>query len=123
MDSFLDWSVLAAILEVQLLRLLLRQLYDDLLAETMNNAHGLSPEETDNVLVKNVPEISRYVEELQKQKLVYCEYSCAGKPFPATVKDYQNESAEIMEKLLDEGVVQTVPITSEDFHSSGWFIG
>lgn len=92
-----------------------RVLYDQLLHDAMADADGLTPEAVDSIIVKTFQRYPDSWKELRKQGLVYSEYRCTGKPFnSATVKDGASDP-EIIEKLIDEGVIEAVPITYEDF--------
>lgn len=92
-----------------------RALYDELLQDAMAAAEGLTPEEVDATIVETFQRYPDTWKELRKQGLVYSEYRCTGKAFDSAIVEDAASDPEIVERLIDEGVVEAIPITYEDF--------
>ncbi|KAF7533507.1 hypothetical protein G7054_g7025 [Neopestalotiopsis clavispora] len=96
-----------------------RALYDKLLGEALDSAHGLNPEDVDAMVVENFQSYPDTWDELRKGGLVYFNYRCILKSrhqlvdagdIPLRIGDETD-----LERLIDAGLIETVPITYEDF--------
>ncbi|KAH7324414.1 hypothetical protein B0I35DRAFT_424113 [Stachybotrys elegans] len=92
-----------------------RKLYDELLVEAMKSAQGHGPEAFDEILESTFKQFPDDWDRLRKQGLVYCEYQHTGKPIPDNIIQEESNSPSTIEKLVEAGVLRTVPITYEDF--------
>ncbi|KAI1499073.1 DUF1338-domain-containing protein [Biscogniauxia marginata] len=92
-----------------------RLLYDQLLGEATTAASGLGPEAFDRALEKAFRKYPDNWSQLRRQGLVYCEYRCTKKSLPTTVIGHPTNDPTVVERLIDEGILETVPITYEDF--------
>lgn len=90
-----------------------RELYDKLLGKGTELAaqRGGSPQATDDAIQEVFQQYPDDWTEMRRQGLVYCEYRCTGKPM---VRGNQNSSPQL-EHLVSTGVIETGPITYEDF--------
>lgn len=91
-----------------------RKLYDDLLRRAMSQARGQRPDVVDKISSQVFQEFPDSWPQLHKDGLVYCQYQFTGQKLPAFTVD-EVDPSELMERLLDEGVIETTPITYEDF--------
>jgi uncharacterized glyoxalase superfamily metalloenzyme YdcJ len=89
-----------------------RALYDQLLESSMHTA-GDKTECVDDALVSTFRAYPDTWEELRKQELVYIKYSFTGK-LPLS-KRYDVVSQSTIESLIEDGILETSPITYEDF--------
>jgi uncharacterized glyoxalase superfamily metalloenzyme YdcJ len=89
-----------------------RALYDQLLESSMHMA-GDQREAVDEALVSTFRAYPDTWEELRKQELVYVKYSFTGK-LPSSNR-YDVVSPSTIESLIEDGVLETSPITYEDF--------
>ncbi|KAK2788411.1 hypothetical protein FQN52_005838 [Onygenales sp. PD_12] len=94
-----------------------RQLYDKLLGEGMALAaqSGGTPKATDEAMQEVFQQYPDEWNELRKQGLVYCEYQCTGKPIEGVRVAEDERSMSLLERLIEDGVIETKPITYEDF--------
>ncbi|KAF2008877.1 DUF1338-domain-containing protein [Aaosphaeria arxii CBS 175.79] len=92
-----------------------RKFYDELLSKAMENATGMSPEEVDEQMISTFCSFPDDWDELRAQGLIYYEYECTGKSIPDTITSCGTDRATIVQQLLTEGVLETKPITYEDF--------
>lgn len=91
-----------------------RELYDQLLGKSMILAQGRHAEATDKILTHVFSEFPDSWTQLRKDGLVYSQYQFDGKRLPSfKVEDI--EYAELVERLLEERVIEASPITYEDF--------
>ncbi|ETS74070.1 hypothetical protein PFICI_13936 [Pestalotiopsis fici W106-1] len=96
-----------------------RALYDKLLGEALDSAQHLSPEGVDAMVVEKFRSYPDTWDELRKGGLVYFKYRCITKSRHhlvnvANIPLGLGEGKDL-ERLIDAGVVETVPITYEDF--------
>ncbi|TPX09907.1 uncharacterized protein E0L32_008929 [Thyridium curvatum] len=91
-----------------------RDLYDRLFSEAMSAARGLSPEAADAILAKAFQRYPDTWKELRQRELVYCEYRCTGKALSPSLESGEI-SESLVERLVEQGVLEAVPITYEDF--------
>jgi uncharacterized glyoxalase superfamily metalloenzyme YdcJ len=94
-----------------------RSLYDQLLERTMHATgdQRASPEAVEVALVDTFRSFPDTWDELRKQELIYVRYSFTGKlPSPATFPS-ESDSSVVIESLIEDGVLETSPITYEDF--------
>ncbi|KUL84575.1 hypothetical protein ZTR_08775 [Talaromyces verruculosus] len=89
-----------------------RALYDQLLERSMHTA-GDQKEAVEKALASTFRAYPDTWEELRKQELVYVKYSFTGKLPSSSKYDVVNPS--IVESLIEDGVLETSPITYEDF--------
>lgn len=93
-----------------------RALYDKLLQEASDSARGLSAEEADRAFEIAFQKFPDTWDGLWKNGLAYFKYRWTGKPCDLTViKTGQSSNEELLDGLLIAGVIETVPITYEDF--------
>ncbi|KAG9250813.1 uncharacterized protein F5Z01DRAFT_628720 [Emericellopsis atlantica] len=96
-----------------------RALYDKLLAIAMEKSAGQDSSAADAITESVFQEFPDDWAQLRARGLVYCEYECTGKAVPDTMAvdldlDLADRSA-VVEALLAQGVLETKPITYEDF--------
>lgn len=89
-----------------------RALYDQLLERSMHTV-GDQKEAVDEALISTFRAYPDTWEELRKQELVYVKYCFTGK-LPLSRK-YDVVSPSTIESLIEDGVLETSPITYEDF--------
>ncbi|KAI4596667.1 hypothetical protein KJ359_005009 [Pestalotiopsis sp. 9143b] len=93
-----------------------RALYDKLLQEASDSARGLSAEEADRAFEIAFQKFPDTWDGLWKNGLAYFKYQWTGKPCDLTViKTGQSRNEELLDGLIIAGVIETVPITYEDF--------
>ncbi|KAI0543411.1 hypothetical protein F4679DRAFT_577651 [Xylaria curta] len=90
-----------------------RQLYDQLLQESMELAADAEPERADRIAEDVFQRYPDTWTELRKEGLIYCEYFCAGEASPGEFG--QQLDAGTLERLISQSVVEARPITYEDF--------
>lgn len=90
-----------------------RQLYDELLSESMSRTLGLSVHAADAVSREIFRRFPDDWAELRQQGLIYCEFSLARKPLQRPIS--RGEKASLLEQLVDDDIVTFRPITYEDF--------
>ena len=92
-----------------------RKLYDELLDEAMAaakaSAEPVSGNEMDRLVVSSFEKYPDDWDELRRQGLIYCSYRCTDKGVNAQLdaKTYG------LEKLVEDGMLEAVPLTYEDF--------
>jgi uncharacterized glyoxalase superfamily metalloenzyme YdcJ len=90
-----------------------RQLYDELLARSMQSISetpSAGPEEHDRIVAEVFARYPDSWEELRRQSLVYFNYRCTPVARSIVIEENSN-----LERLLNLGVLEAVPITYEDF--------
>ncbi|KAH8896731.1 DUF1338-domain-containing protein [Thozetella sp. PMI_491] len=92
-----------------------RRLYDSLLEEAMSTSRGQSPDIVDQILGQTFQKYPDTWDSLRQRDLVYCEYRCTGKSIPISMSYDNIKDPSIIDRLVDEGVLETLPITYEDF--------
>ncbi|KAM0820222.1 hypothetical protein AB5N19_06041 [Seiridium cardinale] len=91
-----------------------RALYDKLLDKAMSQAQNQTPEAVDVVLNKVFEDYPDSWSQLRKEGLVYCQYHFSGqKPSSSDMENINNPL--LIERLVGEGILETLPITYEDF--------
>ncbi|KAH7123454.1 hypothetical protein B0J13DRAFT_455652 [Dactylonectria estremocensis] len=90
-----------------------RQLYDNLLGESMKKAENASPKEFDTILAETFKQYPDDWTQLRKQGLIFCEFRCVNKPASKPIKQRGEES--LLDELVSKGVIEASPITYEDF--------
>lgn len=93
-----------------------RSLYDQLHAKATAYAAKTSSQSSKESMIAHVfQDFPDDWEQLREQGLVYCEYKCSAdlsrQPFEA--KD--DGSAQLLDRLVEQGVIEALPITYEDF--------
>ncbi|KAI0153063.1 hypothetical protein GGR57DRAFT_468715 [Xylariaceae sp. FL1272] len=92
-----------------------RELYDVLLAEALVSTKGKSAGALEAALVERFDRYPDSWDELTKNGLVYYKCHCTGKmpTTPIAMSDF--EDPDTVESLITAGLVETLPITYEDF--------
>ncbi|KAI7281149.1 hypothetical protein KC345_g4323 [Hortaea werneckii] len=93
-----------------------RSFYDQLHVKAMACAAKTSDQSSkESVIAQVFQGFPDDWEQLRKQGLVYCEYKCSAdlsqRPFEAS----QSDSAVLLDRLVEQGVIEALPITYEDF--------
>ncbi|KAI6782177.1 uncharacterized protein J7T54_002414 [Emericellopsis cladophorae] len=91
-----------------------RQLYDELLTESMSRTAGLSVQAAEAVSREIFRRFPDDWSELRQQGLIYGEFSLARMPAETPVSK-RDEKTSLLEQLMDEGIVTFRPVTYEDF--------
>lgn len=93
-----------------------RALYDRLLKEASDLALGLTSEEADRAFEATFQKFPDTWNGMRKKGLVYFKYQWTGKPCDLTVINTgQSRNEDLSDGLITAGVIETVPITYEDF--------
>jgi uncharacterized glyoxalase superfamily metalloenzyme YdcJ len=96
-----------------------RQLYDNLLDEAMAraqaNLRGLDPQVMDGILTETFKQYPDDWSKLRRAGLVYSEFSCTGKAIDASKVSTPGGQKSRLEQLIEDGILEAVPITYEDF--------
>ncbi|KAI0098090.1 hypothetical protein GGR51DRAFT_439410 [Nemania sp. FL0031] len=89
-----------------------RELYDQLLSESMAKASGAKVEAWSGIMAEIFAKYPDDWDTLRREGLIYCEYRIVRKKIDAIKPDDQKH---FLERLIQEGVVEYTPITYEDF--------
>ncbi|KAJ8132675.1 hypothetical protein O1611_g949 [Lasiodiplodia mahajangana] len=89
-----------------------RKLYDQLLNESMAKAAGSKAETWSEVMAETFKKYPDDWDILRQEGLIYCEYRVARRPIDA-IKPGNHQN--LLESLIQEGIVEYSPITYEDF--------
>ncbi|KAI7334506.1 hypothetical protein KC315_g3720 [Hortaea werneckii] len=93
-----------------------RSLYDQLHAKAMACAARVSDQSSKESVIAHVfQDFPDDWEQMRKQGLVYCEYKCSADLSRRPVEAKQDYSAILLDRLLEQGVIEALPITYEDF--------
>lgn len=90
-----------------------RQLYDKLLGGAMTEAEAFSgsitAESLDGLIDRSFNQYPDDWDELRRQDLIYCMYR------PLKEKGPSGSDSESLDRLIDDGLIESIPITYEDF--------
>lgn len=94
-----------------------RQLYDFLLKEASSRSANASSAERDLIFSEVFLKFPDVWSDMRREGLVYCVYKRTSKAVTEATKlsTVSNTSNTLAEKLISQGLVQTYPITYEDF--------
>ncbi|KAF4943360.1 hypothetical protein FSARC_14936 [Fusarium sarcochroum] len=90
-----------------------RELYDNLLNESMRKGGNASPSEADAIVAETFKQYPDDWTQLRRHGLIYCEFRCVKQQAEKPAKHHGEES--LLEQLIKDGIVEASPITYEDF--------
>ncbi|KAH7463503.1 Uncharacterized protein FOMA001_g18159 [Fusarium oxysporum f. sp. matthiolae] len=90
-----------------------RELYDKLLNESMKKAGNTGPAEVNAIISETFKQYPDDWTRLRKDGLIFCEFRCVKQMTEKPTK--RNGELSLLEQLIQDGAIETSPITYEDF--------